>query len=255
MKTKEIQTLRVVACTPLSGGNYLLRLAPQEGSVLPAMQAGQFVQVLPPGGMTLLRRPISVCNVEAGELWLLVARVGRGTVAITSVQAGDTLSLVLPLGNTFDLSGAQRPLLVGGGVGIAPMLMLAKTFASRGIRPVLLMGGRTSAHIPLVEELSSLGDLLCTTEDGSLGYQGRVTEHPLWQEGGYDSVYTCGPMPMMRAVAALALGQGIRCQVSLENMMACGIGTCLCCVQDTVSHGNLCVCTEGPVFDAREIKW
>lgn len=255
MKTKEIQTMRVVACTPLAGANYLLRLAPEEGKSLPPMYAGQFVQVLPPGGMTLLRRPISVCHVEASELWLLVARVGRGTVAITSVEAGDELSLVLPLGNTFDLNEAQRPLLVGGGVGIAPMLMLAEAFARRGIRPLLLMGGRSKAHMPLMDELSRLGDLHCTTEDGSLGYQGRVTDHPLWQSEHFDCVYSCGPMPMMRAVATLALERGIRCEVSLENMMACGIGTCLCCVQDTVSRGNLCTCTEGPVFDAREVKW
>lgn len=247
--------MRVVACTPLAEANYLIRLAPQAGRSLPPMQAGQFVQVLPPGGMTLLRRPISVCNVEAGELWLLVARVGRGTIAITNVQAGDTLSLVLPLGNAFDLDDTQRPLLIGGGVGIAPMLMLAKAFVNRDIRPLLLVGGRTCAHIALMDELSSLGDLYCTTEDGSLGYRGRVTEHPLWQQGGFDRIYTCGPMPMMRAVAALAFEQGIHCQVSLENTMACGIGTCLCCVQDTVSQGHRCVCTEGPVFDAQEIKW
>lgn len=254
--SKQATSLRVKACTRLGVSVYLLILSPQEGQQLPPMYAGQFVQVLPPGGVTLLRRPISICYVSPeGELWLLVARVGRGTIAITEVQAGDHLDVILPLGNTFTTQGVNRPLLIGGGVGLAPMLMLASSFAGYDVRPDILLGGRSAEHIVLLQEFERLGQVYITTEDGSLGVRGRVTDHPMFKEYQHDRVYTCGPMPMMRAVAQVAITRGQSCQVSLENTMACGIGTCLCCVQDTMSDGNLCVCTEGPVFDAREIKW
>lgn len=254
--TKLTTSLTVRACTHLGASTYLLVLSSPDGQQLPPMYAGQFVQVLPPGGITLLRRPISICYVSPeGELWLLVARVGRGTMAITEVQAGDELEVILPLGNTFLIEGIHHPLLIGGGVGIAPMLMLASTFAEHGVRPDILLGGRTAGHIVLLREFERFGQVHITTEDGSLGVCGRVTDHPIFTASQHDRVYTCGPMPMMRAVAQVAMARTQSCQVSLENTMACGIGACLCCVQDTVSDGNQCVCTEGPVFDAREIKW
>lgn len=255
--SKQITSLTVDANIALGAGNYLLKLVAPPERELPPMYAGQFVQVQPPGAATLLRRPISICNAlpERRELWLLVARVGRGTVAITDVRAGDRLDVILPLGNTFEIDGIDRPLLVGGGVGIAPMLMLAKAFVARGVRPHILLGGRTEAHIVLRDEFVALGDLHLTTDDGSLGVHGRVTDHPILTEGDYQRVYCCGPMPMMRAIADLCATRALECEVSLENTMACGIGACLCCVQDTVSAGHVCVCTQGPVFDAREIKW
>lgn len=255
-KTKQVSSLIITGQEELGAGNYLLHLRPSDGTPLPQMYAGQFVQVQPPGGVTLLRRPISVCNVTAdGELWLLIARVGRGTRAITEAQVGEHLDIILPLGNTFATEGVSHPLLVGGGVGIAPMLMLARTFAQAGIRPDILLGGRTSEHIVLREAFECLGDIYYTTDDGSLGVHGRVTDHPVLRDGTHDRIYCCGPHPMMRAIASLTAERGQSCQVSLENMMACGIGACLCCVQDTVSAGHLCVCTDGPVFDALEIKW
>lgn len=255
--TKEMRTLVVHAREDLGMGNYLLRLRPSDGRPMLPMMAGQFVQVMPPGGVTLLRRPISICNVvhEDNELWLLVARVGRGTVAITDTPEGSALDLIMPLGNSFTLTEPGVPLLVGGGVGIAPMLMLARAYQSRGIRPRILLGGRTAGHVVLREAFAELGELLITTDDGSLGVSGRVTDHPIWQETDIARVHTCGPMPMMRAVARVCAERTIPCEVSLENTMACGIGACLCCVQDTHSSGNVCVCTEGPVFDANDIKW
>lgn len=253
--TKEQAQLIIKENTPLGAGNHLLKLSPTAGQSLPPMQAGQFVQVAPPGGATMLRRPISVCNVEAGELWLLVARVGRGTVAITEAKIGDILNVIYPLGNSFSIKGVRRPLLVGGGVGIAPMLMLAKAFGEEGIKPDILLGGRSAGHIVLRECFEPLGHLHLTTDDGSLGVQGRVTDHPIMQGGDYDAVFACGPTPMMRAVALQAKTQGVPCSVSLEHTMACGIGACLCCVTETTTEGNVCVCTEGPVFDASELMW
>lgn len=252
---KLIQCLRVTANDLVAERTHLLRLTPEAGAALPEMQPGQFVEVQAPGGHVLLRRPISVCNVEAGELWLLVAKVGRGTVAIAEAAVGSQLDVLLPLGNTFSTQGVSRPLLVGGGVGIAPMLYLARLLASSGVRPDILLGGRSAAQLCLLDEFERYGQLYITTEDGSRGHRGRVTEHPLWASAPYDKVYTCGPKPMMVALHQLCLERDITCEVSLENTMACGIGACLCCVEDTHDEGNVCVCTEGPVFNSKQLKW
>ncbi|MDO4692943.1 MAG: dihydroorotate dehydrogenase electron transfer subunit [Porphyromonadaceae bacterium] len=254
---KQIALLQLSENLELGRGNHLLKLRMLDGGALPSMSAGQFVEVQAPGGHVLLRRPISVCNVDeaTGELWLLVARVGRGTHAIAEAKVGDSLSLVFPLGNCFSVEGAKRPLLVGGGVGTAPMLYLAKTFARGGIRPDILLGGRTADQLVLLDEFRRYGTLHLTTDDGTMGVHGRVTDHPLWREGAYDRIYTCGPKPMMVVVARLAAERGIDCEVSLENTMACGIGACLCCVEDVHERGNVCVCTEGPVFNSKELKW
>lgn len=255
--SKKTLELRIKEKRVLGAQLYLLVLSPDGAERLPECQAGQFVQVMPPGRLTLLRRPISICHYieEKQELWLLIAAIGRGTRAICEREVGETLSVILPLGNTFAERAPERPLLVGGGVGTAPMLYLAHSLVARGIQPTILLGGRSSEHIVLKEEFSQLGELLITTDDGSLGVAGRVTDHPYIQSGDYDAIYCCGPEPMMRAVAQLAERRGIYCEVSLENTMACGIGACLCCVQDTHEEGNVCVCTEGPVFPSTAIKW
>lgn len=241
----------------LGAGNHLLKLSlPLEAGDFPEMAPGQFVQVAVPGGIVLLRRPISICNVfpEHRELWLLIGRVGKGTSVLTTLPDGTQLDLLIPLGNTFATEGIERPLLVGGGVGIAPMLYLARQFSRAGIRPTILLGGRTASHVVLREEFEALGDVHLTTDNGELGVQGRVTDHPIIHEGSFDRVYTCGPKVMMIAVAKVVEGRGIDCEVSLENTMACGIGACLCCVEDLVGQGNTCVCTEGPVFNSKLIK-
>lgn len=241
----------------LGAGNYLLKLQlPEAAGTFPTMAAGQFVQVAVPGGFVLLRRPISICNVypERRELWLLIGRVGQGTSILTGLADGTELDLLIPLGNTFSIEGIERPLLVGGGVGIAPMLFLARSFVERGIRPTILLGGRTAGHIVLCEEFATLGDVHYTTDNGELGVEGRVTDHPILHEGSFDRVFTCGPKVMMIAVAKVAEARGIDCEVSLENSMACGIGACLCCVEDLEGRGNTCVCTEGPVFNSKLVK-
>ncbi len=254
---KQIIDFSILAKEELGKDIYLLKLHPQQGVQLPEMQAGQFVQVLPPGGLTLLRRPISICNYlpQKQELWLLVAAIGRGTRAITSQKVGDTLNLILPLGNSFNTAHVTRPLLIGGGVGIAPMLSLCQKFFDLGIRPTVLLGGRSEEFVVLREHFSPICELYVTTDDGTLGHKGRVTDHPIMENGDFDQIYCCGPHPMMKAVAQIAENKKIACELSLENTMACGIGACLCCVQDTVSEGNVCVCTEGPVFPSQEIKW
>lgn len=235
-------------------GESYFALTLQHPDRLPAIAAGQFVEVeVRHCREVMLRRPISIHDADpaANTLTLLIQVVGRGTRQLATLREGDTLNLIYPLGNGFGLLG-QNPLLVGGGAGIAPLLYLAKCYHRQGVRPTLLLGGRTEALIPVRNEFEPYGTVYYATEDGSLGERGLVTQHTAFQQQ-YDHIATCGPTPMMKAVAQEALQRGIGCEVSLENMMACGIGSCLCCVTDT-TEGHKCVCKEGPVFDAKTLK-
>ena len=159
------------------------------------------------------------------------------------------------MGNSFsDPQPGERVLLVGGGVGIAPLLFLGKHLMSIGYRPDWLLGFRNRERIIDLEEYRQIGTVYLTTEDGSEGEKGYVTNHSVLSERRYDRVSCCGPDPMMKAVAAYCAKTGIKCEVSLENLMACGIGICLCCIVPTVK-GNICTCTEGPVFNITDLKW
>lgn len=225
--------------------------------LLRQVQPGQFVQIKVDGSpATFLRRPISICLLpKPDELWLLVQEVGEGTLTFCALEPGAFVNMLLPLGTGF--SQPPHPstcLLVGGGVGVAPLLMQGKRLAEAGHRVVFLLGGRTRTDLVMQEDFATYGEVYVTTEDGSMGEKGYVTQHSLLQQPNFDAVYTCGPKPMMKAVAAFAAQHGIACEVSLENLMACGIGACLCCVEDTVD-GHICTCTEGPVFNTQRLKW
>ena len=252
---KHILNLEVTSATELRPGYVELRLKDPEGP-LPDMYPGQFVEVrVDDTPATFLRRPISINQVKDNELWLLVHAVGEGTRWITERRVGQRLNLVGPLGNGFSLTSAgQHPLLVGGGVGTAPLLYLGEALVRAGVQPTFLLGGRSATDLMQTDHFRALGPVWTTTEDGTDGERGFVTQHSLWQRADFTAVCTCGPKPMMVAVARQAAALGIPCQASLENMMACGLGACLCCVEDTL-RGNLCVCKEGPVFDTRELKW
>ena len=240
--------------------NYcLLKLTSEE--TLPEMIPGQFVEVRVDGSSsTFLRRPISVNYVDKdrNELWLLVQLIGDGTRRMAEYRQGDTMNVVLPLGNGFTIPDSDQEeknlLLVGGGVGTAPMLFLGAVLKSKGFHPIFLLGGRTKNDVLQLDDFAKFGDVCITTEDGSLGEKGFVTNHSILNTKLFDTIYTCGPKPMMVAVAKYAAGKDISCEVSLENTMACGFGACLCCVENTV-EGHVCVCTEGPVFNTRKLKW
>ena len=242
--------------------NYLILHLTDPEKPLPDMRPGQFVEVLVENSpSTFLRRPISINYVdrERNEMWLLVHMIGEGTRAMGRLEPGDTLNCLMPLGNTFSIAdeGVQKyksPLLVGGGVGTAPMLFLGTALAEKGIRPAFLLGGRSRNFLLQLDDFKRIGDLYTTTEDGSHGERGYVTGHSILSEREFDYIATCGPKPMMVAVAAHARKAGISCEVSLENLMACGLGACLCCVEKTV-RGNVCVCTEGPVFNTNQLTW
>lgn len=261
---KYILDLTVRAVERLSERHVLLRLTDERQ--LPEMVPGQFVEVRIDGEPhTFLRRPISInfVDYEQNELWLMVAMVGEGTRRLGLLQPGDTLNCVLPLGNGFTLLGdlvqpedgiaGRAVLLVGGGVGVAPLLYLGAELRRCGCEPTFLLGGRTEKDLLELDLFNKYGRVCVTTEDGSAGEQGFVTNHSVLREH-FDHIATCGPTPMMKAVARYAKGQGVSCEASLENLMACGLGACLCCVEKT-TEGNLCVCKEGPVFDVQRLLW
>lgn len=247
----------VQATEQLSDRHWLMRL--RSSSTLPEMHPGQFVQVrIDDSPSTYLRRPISINMVdyERNEILLLVAAIGEGTRHLVRKKPGDKVNCLLPLGNSFTMprSTDERFLLIGGGVGIAPMLFLGKRLVEMGVRPSFLLGARTADELLEKDMFSELGDLYLTTEDGSEGEKGYVTYHSILKEKQFDRIATCGPKPMMMSVARYAKQNDIACEVSLENDMACGLGACLCCVEDT-TDGHICVCTEGPVLNIKKLLW
>ena len=252
---KQLKNLKVVAVERLRADYGLVRLTDPDAP-LPPIAPGQFVEVRVAGAPhVFLRRPISVNFVERdrNELWLLVHAVGEGTRALCDLSAGDTLDCLFPLGRGFSLPESKRVLLVGGGVGCAPLLYLGSELKRVGSEPTFLLGGRTGEDLLQLDLFEKIGRVCLTTEDGSRGTQGFVTNHAAMQEP-FDLIQTCGPKPMMMAVARVAKERGIPCEASLENLMACGVGACLCCVEKT-TEGHRCVCTDGPVFRTEDLLW
>ena len=254
---KYVLDLTVSAVERINEKYVLIRLA--DDKPLPDMLPGQFVEVrVDNSPTTFLRRPISISFVDRSrnELWLLVAAIGDGTRAMASLAVGSRLNCLLPLGNGFTMpsSASERVLLVGGGVGVAPLLYMGSAMRRCGCEPTFLLGARRSADLLLLDHFRRYGRVFVTTEDGSAGERGFVTNHSVLQSEHFDRIQTCGPKPMMVAVARYAAAAGIDCEASLENMMACGVGACLCCVEKT-TEGNLCVCKEGPVFNINKLLW
>lgn len=254
---KYILDLTVNSVEALSDKHVLIKLT--DDKPLPEMLPGQFVEVrVDNSPSTFLRRPISINNVDYdhNELWLLVAAVGDGTRRLQKLQKGDRLNCVLPLGNSFTMptDSSEKVLLVGGGVGVAPLLCFGKRIKAMGGEPTFLLGARSAKDVLERELFEQVGRVLITTEDGSEGEKGFVTNHSVLAQEHFDRISTCGPKPMMMAVARYAFKNDIECEVSLENKMACGVGACLCCVEKTV-EGNKCVCKEGPVMNIKKLTW
>ena len=226
---------------------------------LPEMIPGQFVEIQVDGSKTtFLRRPISINDVnrEDNTLHLLIACIGDGTRQLGTLAVGAKVNIVLPLGNGFTMPASleKKHLLVGGGVGVAPLLYLGRKIKEMGGEPTFLLGARSKKDLLMLDEYRKIGRVFITTEDGSEGEKGFVTNHSVLSSETFDMISTCGPKPMMMAVARYASNAGIECEVSLENKMACGVGACLCCVEDTID-GHVCVCKEGPVINIKKLKW
>lgn len=254
---KYIHDFEVVANRRINDDYFVLELkAPQK---LQSIQPGQFVEIkIENSPSTFLRRPISIYNIDYKQntISLLILIVGEGTTALSRLSGGEYLNLIYPLGNSFSIPQTGKVILIGGGVGIAPLLFLGKSLSEKNIQPVFLIGARSHTHLVDLDKFKLLGSVYTTTEDGSHGEMGLVTEHSIitGNNWNYDQVYACGPVPMMKAVARIAEKRKTNCEVSLENTMACGFGACLTCVQETVS-GNLCICVHGPVFNTKELVW
>ena len=257
MNKKHLLDFKVVENNHKSNGYSLLKLQPINCK-MPEILGGQFVNIqVNKSKNTFLRRPISVNFVDYKNnlLWLLIKDVGEGTHYLCNSAKGEILNILLPLGRGFSFPCKKESeiILIGGGVGIAPMLYWGHILKEQGYKPRFLLGGRTAADLLELNDFENIGELFVSTEDGSLGEIGFVTMHSILK-GKIDKIYCCGPSPMMKAVAKIAEEKECECEVSLENKMACGLGACLCCVEET-KEGNTCVCTSGPVCNIRELKW
>ena len=239
------QILTITENVPVTKSVYRIRL---EGADLEAQKPGGFVNIRLDG--LFLRRPISVFDSEAGRLTILYKTVGKGTERMAGMRPGETLDVLTGLGNGYDLSKAgDRPLLLGGGVGVPPLYLLAKQLIAAGKKPFAVLGFNTAEEVFGEEEFRALGcDVTVATADGSCGVKGFVTD-ALPED--YSYFYTCGPEPMLRAVYRTTKTSG---QFSFEERMGCGFGACMGCSCKTIT-GYKRICREGPVLEKEEIIW
>lgn len=238
----------------LSPMYYLLVLEAKEA--LPEIKAGQFAQLeIPDNKEIYLRRPFSIHDVQGQTISFLIKRMGRASGYLPELPVGTPLSVVGPLGNSFELNVKGKALLFGGGCGVAPLLLLAKKLKEQGVAPTVVLGGKTKDDIVQKAVYEKYAEVLVTTEDGSLGTKGFVTAVLDEINGAdYATWYSCGPEAMQKGLAKLAKKYNVRYQVSLEGRMACGFGVCLCCVTKT-TEGHQCVCSDGPVFEVEQLAW
>ncbi|MBQ0014429.1 MAG: dihydroorotate dehydrogenase electron transfer subunit [Clostridia bacterium] len=240
------ETFKIVSNKALTSNVYKMSLL---GDTDEITAPGQFVNIKIDG--LFLRRPISVCDVYGNTLTLVYKVVGAGTKAMSEMGAGDELDMLVGLGNGYDLDLAgERPLLVGGGVGVPPMLYLAKELKFKGANPIVVMGFNTADEVFLEDDFKSRGfETYVTTVDGSYGIKGFVTD--AIAELDYTYFYTCGPEPMLKALYSATKTSG---EFSFEERMGCGFGACMGCSCKTIT-GNKRICKEGPVLKKEEILW
>ena len=236
----------IVTNTALTASVYQMTL---RGDTAAITAPGQFVNIALSG--KFLRRPISVCDVEDGVLTLVYKVVGKGTAQMAEMKPGDKLDILTGLGNGYDLTTAgDRPVLLGGGVGVPPMYLLAKDLIAQGKKVSVILGFNTKDEIFYEDEFRALGaDVKVTTVDGSYGIKGFVTD--AMKTIDYTYFYTCGPEPMLKAVWSASETSG---QFSFEERMGCGFGACMGCSCKTLT-GNKRICKEGPVLRKEEILW
>lgn len=258
MSAKFVQNFFVLQNIALNTTNHLIKLKTEKS--LPEIKPGQFVNIeIKYTDEIFLRRPFSVFEVDYNEniVSIIVKILGRGSKKLTEIKPGDELSIIYPLGNGFTKpEQTDKALMIGGGSGVAPMLFLAKESGLEKSKVDIILGAKTKDDHINVPEYKNFASLNYASEDGSLGEKGFVTQHSLFVNNlaSYNKIYACGPDGMMKAIAKVAKEKNIFCEVSLENLMACGFGVCLCCIEPTV-NGNLCVCTDGPVFNINNLKW
>ena len=210
---------------------------------------GQFINIKLDG--FYLRRPISICDYDNNTVTILYKVVGGGTEAMSRLESGAELDILCGLGNGFDVSkSGEKPVLIGGGVGVPPLYNLCKKLIESGKKVTVVLGFNTSSEVFYKEKFESLGaEVYVSTVDGSSGVKGFVTD--VLKNIDYDYFFTCGPMPMFRAIEKIASSSG---QYSFEERMGCGFGACMGCSCKT-KYGNKRICRDGPVLEREEIIW
>lgn len=234
--------LKIISNTALNPVTYEMVLA-GEGI---KMRAGQFAELSVDG--FFLRRPISVCASEDDRLTLVYKIVGQGTKKMSVICENDGCDALIGLGNGFDTEGVKKPLLIGGGIGCAPLFELARVFAEQGITPVTALAFKSKEEVFYADRFAAYGEVIIATDDGSLGYKGNAVQTVKRLNPEFDRYYACGPSVMLRAVKDFSLDG----QLSLEARMGCGFGACMGCSIKT-TDGFKRVCKEGPVFDAETV--
>ncbi len=219
-----------------------------EGDTSKITKPGQFINILLEG--KFLRRPISVCDCSENAVTIIYKVVGEGTEQLSKMKKGEELDVLTGLGNGYTLKNTEKPVLIGGGVGVPPLFYLAKKLIESGVTPAVILGFNYENEIFLENEFKALGcKTYVTTADGSYGIKGFVTD--ALKNIEYDYFYTCGPMPMFKAIEAAAKTSG---QFSFEERMGCGFGACMGCSCKT-KYGSKRICKDGPVLEREEIIW
>lgn len=246
----------VTSVSKLGTDVYEMRLKTQ--NIAKDSKPGQFISVYSNDGSRLLPRPISICGIDGDELRIVYRVVGKGTKEFSTMSAGGELDIQGPLGNGYDVNAeyaSKKAIIFGGGIGIPPMLELAKQL---NCEKTIVLGYKDELF--LNKDFEPYGKVVIATEDGSCGTKGNVLDAVMENNVGGEVIYACGPTPMLRAIKAYALENNMECYVSLEEKMACGIGACLACVcksKEKDEHSqvnNKRVCKEGPVFNALEVE-
>ena len=256
--SKYTEQAKVVSQQKLQDGIYSLVLSTDK--IANEARCGQFISLYTHDGAKLLPRPISICEVDGSNLRLVYRVVGFGTEEFSRFTQGDTVKVIGPLGNGFTIRD-RKPVLVAGGIGIPPMLELAKTIKRQypDMKVTAVLGYRDSNTF-LLDDMKKYADVIVATDDGSLGVHGNVIDAIKKENIEAGVFYACGPMPMLKGLKGYAEERGIEAQISLEEKMACGIGACLACVckstqvDDHSKVHNKRVCKEGPVFNAEEVE-
>jgi dihydroorotate dehydrogenase electron transfer subunit len=254
---KKIEDFTIINKQWLNYKTFIIEL--EAPGKLPVINPGSFAEIeIANSPRVFLRRPFSIYDVDytRNTVSFFIKVIGEGTRLLGEKSKGEKLNLIYPLGNSFTTPEAGIVLVIAGGSGVAPFIFYGKALQKNHVKVTFLFGARNAEEIVLTEQFKNLGEVLITTEDGTLGEKGLVTQHSVFKKPTlpFDFIATCGPDPMMKAIARIAKERGIPCEASLENTMACGFGACLCCIVPTL-EGNKCVCTEGPVFNVNDLKW
>lgn len=219
---------------------------------------GQFLHIRC-GDKVFLRRPISICDSGNDKVRFIFEVKGEGTKELSEMSVGDEIDILGPLGNGFIDGKYNSPVIIGGGIGIFPLFKLAKAYNILNIKPEVFLGFRSKSRVVMENEFSEISNVHISTDDGSYGYNGYAVDmlEKYLDENACDMIFSCGPLPMLKAVKEISEKRGIPCRISLEQRMGCGVGACLVCSCETFFEGNLKyrrVCKDGPVFNASEVK-